>query len=188
MRICFDGVADAGDDFAAPERLFDEVQRAVLDGIDRHRDVAAARHDENRDRIVLGVELLQNVEPRFAGNMDVQDDANRAALLDGGQQRGAFTKANHVVTGTGKDERQGLAHGRIIIDDKNLISTVRLRHSPFQIKRVSGGRRGCVYVYAYGNLQLQLSTEAQSTRDCATQQASNPHLSRSPLTGNYYNI
>src|SRR3977135_215339 len=39
-RIGPDCLLQPGNDFAAPERLFDEVQRAVFDRADRHGDIA----------------------------------------------------------------------------------------------------------------------------------------------------
>ncbi len=41
-RKRFDRLLDPGDDLRAAERLFDEIKRAILDGVHRHRNVAFA--------------------------------------------------------------------------------------------------------------------------------------------------
>src|SRR5262245_49037165 len=69
-----DRLAHAGHDFGGAKRLFDEVERAVSDRVDRHRDVALAGHDQDRRWIVLGVELLEDIEPGAARNMHVEND------------------------------------------------------------------------------------------------------------------
>ena len=49
-------------DCAAAKRLFDEIERAILEGIDSHLDVTLTGHDEDRCWIVLGIEHFEDVE------------------------------------------------------------------------------------------------------------------------------
>src|SRR5262249_10939658 len=76
-RLRLQRLAHAGHDLAAAKRLLDEVERAVLDRVDRHRNVALSGHDEDRHRIILGIELLKNVEAGAARDVDVENDADR---------------------------------------------------------------------------------------------------------------
>ena len=119
-RIGLDRLVEPGDDFAAAERLFDEVQRAALDGADRHGDVALARDHEDRRRIVLAVQLLQNVEAGFAGDMHVEQDAGRRPGSRNRQQRGAVGKADDLIAARRQNHRKRVANGGIVIDYENL--------------------------------------------------------------------
>ena len=76
-RIGLDRLVEPRHDLAAAERLFNEVERAALDGVDGHRDVALPGDHEDRRRIVLAVQLLENVEARLSRNMHVEQDCSR---------------------------------------------------------------------------------------------------------------
>ena len=102
QRARLDRGFDPRDHVAAAEWFFDEVQRAVPDRVDRHCDVAVARHDEDRHRVILRVELLEDVEAGFAGDVHVENDAHRRARVRGGNQRGAIRKAGDAVAGARK--------------------------------------------------------------------------------------
>ena len=62
-------------DLAAAERLFDEVERAVLDGAHRHGDIPLAGDHEDRCWIILAVQFLEDIEAGLAGDMHVKQDA-----------------------------------------------------------------------------------------------------------------
>src|SRR5882757_8880387 len=66
-----DSVADTAQDALGVERLLDEIERAVLDRLHRHRDVALSGDDQDRRRVRVGIELSQNVEARTARHVDV---------------------------------------------------------------------------------------------------------------------
>ena len=118
--ICADRFIEPGHDFAAAERLFDEVQRAILDRADRHGDVALAGDHEDRRRIVLAVKLLQDIEAGFAGNMHIEQDAGRSPGARDRQQRRAVRKADHLIAARRQHHRQGVANGGIVVDDEDL--------------------------------------------------------------------
>src|SRR6266849_9722935 len=74
-----DRLIEPVNDFAAPERFFDEVERTVLDRADRHGDIALPGDHEDRRRIILAVKFLQDVEAGFTRNMYIKQDASRAS-------------------------------------------------------------------------------------------------------------
>src|SRR6476469_9455589 len=74
-RVSLDRLVESRDDFAAAKRLFDEVERAALDGADRHGDVTLSGDHENRRRIILAVEFLENIETGLTRNMHIEQDA-----------------------------------------------------------------------------------------------------------------
>jgi len=124
-----DRFAHARHHLVAAKRLLDEIERAVPDGINRHRDVALAGHHEGRHRVVAGVEFLEDIEPRLARNVDIKDDACGTACARRRQHRGAVSETHDLVAFLGKHDRQGLADRRIVVDNKNLRWTGgRLRH------------------------------------------------------------
>src|SRR5262249_15570420 len=57
-----DRLVQPGHKLGSPKRFFDEIERAVLDGAHRHGDVALARDHEDRGRIILTMQLSENVE------------------------------------------------------------------------------------------------------------------------------
>src|ERR1700730_2079794 len=56
------------DHCVSPDLLFQEIISAVFDRLDCGRDVAAARHDEDRRRIVPSVEFLEDIQSGFSGH------------------------------------------------------------------------------------------------------------------------
>src|SRR6478752_4588910 len=61
-RPGLDGLAHPRHHGAGIEWLLDEIERAVLDRLDGHRDVAHPRDDEDRRGILLRVEFPQDIE------------------------------------------------------------------------------------------------------------------------------
>ncbi len=119
-RIGLDRLIQPADDFAAAERLFNEVQCAILDGADRHGNVALSGDHEDRRRIVLAVKLFQNVEAGFAGNMYIEQDAGWRPASCNRQQRRTIREADHLIASCRQNHRQGFTNGRVIIDHENL--------------------------------------------------------------------
>ena len=111
-RIGADRLIEPGHDFAAAERLFDEIQRAVLDRADRHGDVALAGDHEDRRRIVLAVKFLQDIEAGFAGNVHVEQDAGRRPGARDRQQCGAVGKTDHLIAARRQHHRQACRERR----------------------------------------------------------------------------
>jgi hypothetical protein len=101
-------------------RLLDEVERAVPDRIDRHGDVALPGDHEDRRRIVLGIELLEDLEPRAARNIDVENNAGGNDRVGAGQQCAALGEAGRTVSGLREYDRQHLADRRIIVHNEDL--------------------------------------------------------------------
>jgi hypothetical protein len=80
-RVSLDRLIESRHDFAAAKRLLDEVQRAVLDGADRHGDIALPRDHEDRRRIILTMKLFENIETGLTGDMHIEQDAGMASAF-----------------------------------------------------------------------------------------------------------
>ena len=101
------------------ERLLEEIERPILDRLDRHRNIADAGDDEDRRRVLLCVEFLQDIEPRLARHVHVEDHAGRRARLRGGKKRSAFGKAGDLIAFPRQNDRKSVEHERIVVDDED---------------------------------------------------------------------
>src|SRR3954468_20283636 len=61
-RECADCLVQPRDDLATPERLLDEIERAVLDGADSHRVITLPRDHEDGRGVILSTQLLENIQ------------------------------------------------------------------------------------------------------------------------------
>jgi hypothetical protein len=62
LRKRADRRLDASDHLAAAGRLFNEVERAIPDGLDRHRDIALPGNDEDRRGIIFRAQFPEDIE------------------------------------------------------------------------------------------------------------------------------
>ena len=67
-----DRVLHSGRDSIRTQWFFDEVERAMLDRFDCHRNVARSRNHENGHGIFLGIQILENLESRSAGKVHIE--------------------------------------------------------------------------------------------------------------------
>ena len=111
---------EPGDDFAAAKRLFDEVEGAALDGADRHGDIALPGDHENRRRIILAVELLEDIETGLAGDMYIEQDAGWGSGSRNRQQCRAVRETDDLIPTCRQDHRKRVANSRVVIDYENL--------------------------------------------------------------------
>ena len=118
--VSLDGLIEPGHDFTATERLFDEIQRAVLDGADRHRDVPLPGDHEDRRRIILAMKLFQDIEAGLSGDIHVEQYAGRRPCPRDCQQGRAVGETDDLIAACGQDHRKRVANGRVVIDYKNL--------------------------------------------------------------------
>ena len=72
-----DRVAHARHNGGRVERLFDEIERAVADRLDRRGNIAEAGNDEDRRRIVVRIDLFQQIDARATGQMHIDEHACR---------------------------------------------------------------------------------------------------------------
>ena len=61
--------------FLVAKRLLQEIEGAVLHGFDRHRDVAVAGDEDDRDRRAAQVQLVLHLEPAHARHAHVEHQA-----------------------------------------------------------------------------------------------------------------
>ena len=113
-------LVEARHDLGAAERFFDEVERAVLDGADRHGDVALARDHEDRRRIVLAMKLSQDIETGLTGDMHIEQDAGWRPRSRNRQQSCAVGETDDLIAARRQDHRKRVANGRVVIDYKDL--------------------------------------------------------------------
>src|SRR5581483_2156444 len=117
---------DARDDIAAVERLGDEIEGAAADGVDGKRNAGFRRAREHRRPPVRGADALQQIEAALVANPDVEKHAERNADFRARQQSRAVRKADHLVARQRQRAGQRRARGRIVVDDKNLASGIRI--------------------------------------------------------------
>ena len=119
-RVSHDRFVQPRDDFAAAKRLFDEVERAALDGADRHGDIALSGDHENRRRIILAVKFLEDIETGLTGDMHIEQDAGWRPGSRNRQQRGAVCETDDLIATCRQDHRKRVANSRVVIDYENL--------------------------------------------------------------------
>ena len=167
-RIGADRLVHPRHDLAAAERLLDEVERAVLDGADRDRDVALAGNHEDRRRIVLAVQFLQHIEARLARNVHVEQDAagvRRArprAMLRRRRNRSPHSRPPSTPS-TGCHERPGRRRPRRSHRVPGEFSAIWLCPSTSRYRSPNGCDRSSSYPpYLYGTemFNAQVAPEA----------------------------
>ena len=103
----------------AGERLLDEVERALLGGLDRGADRAVAGDDDDRQRLVHGAQPVEHLEAVHAGHLDVeQHEIGRLAL----GERQAFLAgrgADELVALVLEGHPQRIADRRFVVDDQD---------------------------------------------------------------------
>src|SRR5205085_888264 len=97
----------------------EEIERAILDRLDRHRDIAGARDDEDRRRVMLRVEVLEDIEPGLTRHVHIEDYAGRRPRSCGGEKRSALGETRDLIARPGQNDRERVAHKRVIVDDKD---------------------------------------------------------------------
>ena len=120
----FESPLDAGDQFLAADRLFDEIQRARFHRFDRHRHVAVAGDHDRGHAMAVVMELLQQLEPAHSRQIGVDQQARGRTGAKGLEKRFAarigFDDAAVVL----QDDAQRLANLVVVIDDEDLGESV----------------------------------------------------------------
>ena len=73
-RLALLGLAEREDDLVRLERLAHVVVGAGLHRLDREVDVAVRAHDDDRRRVLLGLERREEIEPAHLRHADVGED------------------------------------------------------------------------------------------------------------------
>ena len=127
LAVLDDGALDAIQQVLVAERFLQEIEGAVLHGLDGHRDVAMARHEDHRDHRAAQVELLLQFQAAHAGHADVEHQAAGLRGLIGGEKflrrrvLGAFEPH-------GLEQRaHGVAHAGVVVHhhDEGILLHVR---------------------------------------------------------------
>ena len=115
----FERALDAGEQFAAADRLLDEVRRAGLHGLHRHRHVAVAGDHDGGQPMARIVQPLQQFEPAHSGQIGVDQEAAFAAGTIGFEECLASRK---ILDGPAIVLEHGanrIAHVAVVIDDED---------------------------------------------------------------------
>src|SRR5689334_22831196 len=129
LRVTRDGLLDAIEQILVAEGLLQEVEGPMLHGLDCHRDVAVAGHENHRDGGAAQVELLLKLEAAHAGHADVE---HQAAGLRLAVCRQEFLRGGMQLAGEadGLEQRShGVANAGIVIDHDHLSLLVHARSS-----------------------------------------------------------
>ena len=105
------------------ERLLDIVIGAALDGGNGGFHIAVAGNDDDRQILVLGLDLVQQRQPVEAAALkpDVQHHEGRPPLLDGGKRRVTVAGRARAITLVIKDAGDHLTDIGLVIDDQDVI-------------------------------------------------------------------
>ena len=135
----FERALDAGEQFVAADRLFDEVRSAGLHGLNRHRHVAVAGDHDGRQPMARIVEPLQQFEPVHSGQVGIDQQACFAARTIGFEE---------CLAGRDNPRRSGhLPRARARIASRTWLSssTTKMTGGPELPAASAGcGARGCV--------------------------------------------
>ena len=100
-------------------RLFDEVERAVLQRVDRHRDVAVATQEQHRVAQPARHQFFVHAQARHGLHADVEQEhagQRPGGRVDRGQQGRAGGMRAHVEPARGEHEGDGVEHGGFVIE------------------------------------------------------------------------
>ncbi len=100
------------------ERLEQVVEGAALHGLDGRLAVAAGRDEDHRQRSVVALNAVEDVEPFRIGQHDVQK--HRVDLMPGQHLHGVRSSGSRVQDGIGlvEDLAKNLKDGGIIVDNQ----------------------------------------------------------------------
>ena len=118
-RVALEGPLDAIDEILIAEGLLQEVEGALLHGLDRHRDVTVAGDEDDRNDGATQVELLLQLEPAHAGHAHVEHQATRLARLVGLEELARRGEGARREADGFQQETQGVTHAFIVVHDED---------------------------------------------------------------------
>jgi hypothetical protein len=128
------------------ERLFDHIKSADFRRFDRQRNAGSAGHDDDRRRIIARIEISQNLEPRTARHVNIEEDAGRRAQSRHGREGLLVREAGYAVALRLQHKCEQIAERRIIIENKNLVA---VRHSWGSIRASGRDSLNRITIYIY---------------------------------------
>jgi hypothetical protein len=136
----FERPLDAGDQFVAADRLLDEIQRARLHRLDRHRHVAVAGDHDRGQVMAVVVEFLQQLEPAHSRQIGVDQQAGGMAGTKGFEKRLAARIGFDDAAVVFQHRADRLANVIVVVDDEDL-GAVGSDRSFNRVNRVRRGRQ-----------------------------------------------
>jgi hypothetical protein len=108
---------DGVEQILVADRLGEELDRARLHGPHRHRDVAVASDEDDRDLDVRLGELGLKVEAADTGQPDVEHQATRDVGLAGLEELGRRSEHLDLHPHRRQQAPQGVTDGGVVVDD-----------------------------------------------------------------------
>src|SRR6476660_388757 len=115
-----DGPTHPRDDGPSIERLDQVIERTPFYCFNSRAHVVIARHDENRSRIAVGIEFLQDRCARLVGQTQIKQYTHSRAITRGHEKDLDVREAGHAIAGERENNRKCVAHHFIVIDDEQI--------------------------------------------------------------------
>ena len=111
-------VAQAHQHALARERLLDEIERALLGGVDSGADGAVARDDDDRQRLVHRAKAIEHFETVHARHLDVEEHEVRRFALGEREPFLSGRRADELVALVLERHLQRVPNRGLVIDDQ----------------------------------------------------------------------
>ena len=119
LLVQFERPLDPGEQFLVVERFFNKVAGAALQGSDRHRHIAMAGHENDRELRAERVESFMQLQAAHFRHPHIQHQAAAHIVAAGVQETLGGIEAGHLVTFAFEQPGHRIAHGFVVINDKN---------------------------------------------------------------------
>ena len=114
-----EGVPQADEHAIARERLLDEIERALLGGLDRGADRPVAGDDDHRQRVVHRAQTIEHLDAVHARHLHVEQHEVRRLTFSEREAFLAGRRADDVVPFVLEGHFERVADRRLVVDDKN---------------------------------------------------------------------
>ena len=114
-----EGSLDGGIQLRVVKRLFEEIQGLRPERGARGWHVAMRRDDDERQRCAALSQCSLQLDAALSRQSHVGDHATRPIFLPGGEKSLGVGEYRGAIAGQPEHERDGVAHGGIIVDDED---------------------------------------------------------------------
>ncbi len=118
----FEGAVDARDQRSAGDRLFDKIEGACPDRLDRDRHIAVSRDHDCRKTMTVCIELLEQPQPAQSRQIRVDQQEHGRPRTIGRQKRLGACIGFHDAPIVFKHGLYRLANRTIIVDDDEFLN------------------------------------------------------------------